>query len=187
MKRVPPRDSLTTAPLEKRLPPLDDLNDLDIHLRMARLNEQRQRIASAEILHKLVTVVDDHSKQLATITPAIDGIMSKLEDIDKKISEKSHQLEKQSSSTQVSPMASVTTPSIILSSKTPENLSSHSDTDNSIASKMSPAESLQPIPQYSLLKEALRNSHDQRLFTAGLLDDPKSIEPLNMAAKMTFQ
>ena len=123
MKRVPLRDSLTTVHPEKRLPPLDDLNDLDIHLRMARLNEQRQRIESAEILHKLVTV-DDHSKQLATITPAIDGIMSKLEDIDKKISEKSHQPEKRLSSTQTSPTTSITMPSIILSSNTHVNLSS---------------------------------------------------------------
>src|SRR5437762_3934948 len=106
---------------------------------MTQLNEQRQRIDSAEILHKLVTVVDDHLKQLTTITPAIGGIMSKLEDIDKKISEKSHQLEKRSSSTQVSPTTSVTTPSIILSSNTPGDLSSYSDTDNFIASKMNPA------------------------------------------------
>jgi len=55
---------------------------------MARLNEQQQRIETTEILHKLVTVVDDHSKQLATFTPAMNGIMSKLENIDKKISER---------------------------------------------------------------------------------------------------
>ena len=118
--------------------------------------------------------------------------MSKLEDIDKKISEKSLQPEKQSSSTQISPMTSITMPSItmpsiIMSTNTPGDLSSHSDTDSLITLKMSPAELLQPIPQYSLLEEALRNSHDQRLFSAGLLDDPKSIKTPNMVAKMAFQ